>query len=71
MFFKIGILENFAIFIHRKTPVLKSLFNKVAGLTASNFIRKTLKHRCFPVNIAKRLRTHPVAASDYANTSDK
>ena len=36
-----------------KTPVLKSLFNKVADLQASNFIKK----RCFPVNIAKILRT--------------
>ena len=34
--------------IHRKTTVLESLFNKVAGL----------QHRCFYVNIAKFLRTH-------------
>ena len=43
--------------IHRKTPVLKSLFDKVAGLTAHNFNKKRLLHRCFPVNIAKFLRT--------------
>ena len=41
--------------ILRKTPVLKSLFNKVAE--ACNFIKKRLQHRCFPVNIAKYLRT--------------
>ena len=39
---------------HRK---LESLFNKVAGLMASRFIKKSLKHRCFPVNIAKFLKT--------------
>ena len=43
--------------IHRKTPVLKSLFNKVAGLKACNFIKKRLQRRCFPANIAKFLRT--------------
>ena len=31
--------------------MLKSLFNKVAGLQACNFIKKSLQHRCFPVNI--------------------
>ena len=36
-----------------KTPVLKSLFNKVADLQTSNVIKK----RCFLVNIAKSLRT--------------
>ena len=34
MFFKIGVLKNFAN-IQRKTPVLESLFNKVAGLQLS------------------------------------
>ena len=43
--------------IHRKTPVLHSLFNKVAGLLTSNFIKKWLKRRCFPVNVANFLRT--------------
>ena len=27
--------------IHRKTPVLESLFNKVAGLKACNYIKET------------------------------
>ena len=31
--------------------VLESLFNKVAGLKACNFIKKKLQHRCFPVNL--------------------
>ena len=34
--------------IHRKTTVLESLFNKVAGLTACNFIKRRL--RCFLAN---------------------
>ena len=38
--------------IDKKTPVLKSIFNKVAGFKVSNFIIKTLQHSCFPVNIA-------------------
>ena len=33
MFFEIGVLKIFCN-IHRKTPVLESLFNKVAGLTS-------------------------------------
>ena len=42
---------------HRKTPVLESLFNKVAGLQGCNFIRKRLQHRGFPVKFAKFFRT--------------
>ena len=51
---KKGVLKNFANFtrkFHRKTPALESLFNKVAGLEAYNFIKKRLKHRCFPMNL--------------------
>ena len=33
--------------IHRKTPVLEPLFNKVSGLKACNFIKKRVQHRCF------------------------
>ena len=36
--------------------MLKSLFNKVKGLQAFNFIKKRLQHKCLPVNIAKFLR---------------
>ena len=42
----------------RKTHVLGSLFNNNAGLKACNFMKKRLQYRCFPVNIAKFLRTH-------------
>ena len=37
----------------RKTPVLESFFNKVAGLQTYNFIKKRLQNRCFPVTFAK------------------
>ena len=34
-----------------------SLLKKVAGLEARESIKRRLQHRCFPVNIAKFLRT--------------
>ena len=37
--------------------MLESLFNKVAGLQGWKFIKRRLKHMCFPVNTAKILRT--------------
>ena len=43
--------------IQRKIPELESLFNKAAGLETCNFIKKGLQLRCFPLNIAKFLRT--------------
>ena len=43
MFFKIGFLKTFANFIEKKT-VLESLFNKVAGLRVSNFVKKRLQY---------------------------
>ena len=55
MIFEIGGLEVWNI--HRKTSVLESLFSKVVSLEAWNVIKKRLQHRCFPVNIAKFLRT--------------
>ena len=36
---------------------MESRFDKVATLKSCNFIKKRLQHRCFPVNIAKFLRT--------------
>ena len=33
--------------------MLESLFNKVAGLKAYNFIKKRFQHKCFPVNFRK------------------
>ena len=44
--------------------MLESLFNKAAALQACNFIKKRLQHRCFPVNIAKFLRT-PILMNIY------
>ena len=56
MFFRIGVLKNFVIF-KGKTTELESPFNKVADLQAYKFIEKRLQLRCFPLNIAKSLRT--------------
>ena len=55
MFFKTGVLKNFANFIGEH-PVLESLFNKVAGLQAGNLIKKKTLHRCILVKFAKSLR---------------
>ena len=35
----------------------ESPFNRLAGFKICNFLKKRLQHRCFPVNIAKNLRT--------------
>ena len=43
--------------IPKKKYVVETLFYNVAGIQACNFIKKRLKHRCFPVNIAKFSRT--------------
>ena len=55
MFFKTGILKNFANF--QKNTCVESLFDKVAGLKACSFVKKRLQHTCFPVKFAKFLRT--------------
>ena len=41
--------------IHRKIPVLESLFNKVSGVQACRFIKSRLQLRCFPVNSIAKL----------------
>ena len=71
MFFKIDALKNLVIFTAKQLclPVLQSLFDKAAGFSAYNFIKKRLQHSCFPVKFAKFLRTcfyrtPPVAASE-------
>ena len=48
--------KNFANF-KRKHLYLESLFNQVACLRACRFIKKRLQQRCFPVKLAKFLRT--------------
>ena len=55
MFFKIGVVKNFAIFIGN---ICVGLFLiKLQPFKACNFIKKRLQHKCFLVNIAKFLRT--------------
>ena len=59
--------------IHRKAPVLESLFNEVAAI---NFIKNRLQRRCFPKNIQNYKnsffdRTLPVAASKWKNGKSK
>ena len=39
------------------TPVLESLFDKVADLIPYNFIKKGLQKRYYPANVAKYLIT--------------
>ena len=46
MLFKIGVLKKFAIFTGRHL-MLESLFNEVAGLKASNFIRRDSNSNVF------------------------
>ena len=56
MSFKIGALKNFKIFTG-KHLCWSPFFDKVAGFQARNFIKKRLQRKCFPLNIAKSLRT--------------
>ena len=46
MFFETGVFN--VCNIHRKTPVLESLFSKIASMEAYKFIKKRLQHRFFP-----------------------
>ena len=54
MFFETDVLK--VCNIHGKTPVLVSLFSKIASLEVFKFIKKRLQHRCLPANIANFLR---------------
>ena len=47
MFFRIGILKNLANFTEKHQ--CWSLFKKIEGLKACNFIENRLQHRYFPV----------------------
>ena len=42
--------------IHRKILVLKSIFNKIEGLSPATFLKMRLRNRCFPFNFAEFLR---------------
>ena len=55
-FYEKVVLKNFPIFTGKH--LCRSLFSiKVAGLQACSIFRRGFQHRCFPVNIAKFLRT--------------
>ena len=56
MFYKKGVIRNFAKFTG-KHLCQRVFFNKVAGLRTATLLKKTLRHRSFPVNFAKVLRT--------------
>ena len=70
IFFKMGVLKNFANFTTGKYLCWSLFLIKLqawrpAGMKTCNFIIKKLQHRCFPVKFAKFLRT-----SFLQNTSD-
>ena len=56
MFFKKGVLRNFAKFTGKRLGQ-GIFFNKAEGLRPATFLKKRLWHRRFPVNFAKFLRT--------------
>ena len=55
-FLKKGALRNFAK-LTGKRLCQRLCFNKVARLRPADLLKKSLWHRCFPVNLAKFLRT--------------
>ena len=57
MFFKIGVLKNFAIFTGDNL-CWNLFFNKVPGQNACILMKKeTPQRRCFPMNIVRFLKT--------------
>ena len=56
VFCKKGVLRNFAKFAGKH--LCQSLFlNKVAGIRPATILKKRFRHRYFPVNFVKFLRT--------------
>ena len=56
VFCKKGFLRNFAKFAGKH--LCQSLFfNKIAGLRPATLLKKSIWHRCLPLNFAKFLRT--------------
>ena len=51
-----GVLRNFAKFTGKHLCQVR-FYNKVAGPEPVTLLKKRLWHRCFPMNIAKLLRT--------------
>ena len=49
-----GVLKNFAKFT--KNTCASLFFNKVASLNPATLLKKRLRPRCFPVNLARSLR---------------
>ena len=61
-FWKYNVKQNICRRNHQRCSIKKSGLNNFATFTrkhlkASNFIKKRLQHKCFPVNAAKFLRT--------------
>ena len=56
VFYKKGVIRNFAKFTG-KHLCQRVLFDKVAGLRTAPLLKRTVRHRSFPVNFAKFLRT--------------
>ena len=56
VFCKKAVLRNFAKFIWKHLCQCL-FFNKVAGLSPATLLKKRYWHMCFPVNVAKFLRT--------------
>ena len=56
VFYKKVVFENFAKFTG-KHLCRRLFFNKTAGLRPTTLLKKRLRHKCFPVNFAKCLRT--------------
>ena len=56
VFCKKGVLTNFVKYTG-KHLCQRLFFNKVSGLRPETLLKKSLWHRCFPVNFAKFLRT--------------
>ena len=57
MFYKKRVLRNYAKYTG-KHLCQRLFFNKVAGLRSATLLKKRLRHRCFPVNLVKFLRTN-------------
>ena len=53
---KKGVLRNFSKFTGKHLRQSLS-FNKVAGLRPATLLKQRLRHRCFPMNFVKFLRT--------------
>ena len=56
VFCKKGVLRNFAKYTGKQL-CQRLFFDKVAGLRPVTLLKKSLRHKCFPVNFAKFPRT--------------